>query len=305
MFHMRATLPSAQKVRSHGSAVARPFRGQRGVTLIELMVGIAIGLLVVAVAMAALMASRGVSGTVSDASDIQQQASYAMRVMGLQVRQAGSLYLNLNSGNAPAVNLLAAPVAFETVAAASGTGNSFNPATDAVAGSASSLTLGYRRYKEPVFTAATDQAQMRNCAGGPAESNTDQRLESIFQLNGTDLRCSGNGANAQPVVQRVANFQVRYLLQDVTTALGTPTLKYVPSTALTATDWPRVQAVEVCIVLYGAEAIGLPAGTSYTDCDGTAAVNMTTLTGDRASRMHLVFRNVFQLRSQGLVGTVL
>ncbi|MFO1265272.1 MAG: prepilin-type N-terminal cleavage/methylation domain-containing protein, partial [Rhodoferax sp.] len=35
---------------------------QRGVTLIELMVGIAIGLLVIAVAMGALMVSRGVSG---------------------------------------------------------------------------------------------------------------------------------------------------------------------------------------------------------------------------------------------------
>ena len=41
---------------------------QRGVTLIELMVGIAIGLLVVAVAMGALMVSRGVTGTVSDAN---------------------------------------------------------------------------------------------------------------------------------------------------------------------------------------------------------------------------------------------
>ena len=58
---------------------------QRGVTLIELMVGITIGLLTVAVAMGALMVSRGISGTVNDASNIQQQAAYAMRVIGLQV----------------------------------------------------------------------------------------------------------------------------------------------------------------------------------------------------------------------------
>ena len=44
---------------------------QHGVSLLELMVGITIGLLVVAVAMSALMVSRGVSGTVSDASNIQ------------------------------------------------------------------------------------------------------------------------------------------------------------------------------------------------------------------------------------------
>ena len=70
-------------------------KNQRGVSLLELLVGIAIGLLVVAVAMGALMASRGLSGTVSDASTLQQQASYAFRIMGQQIRQAGGLYLNL------------------------------------------------------------------------------------------------------------------------------------------------------------------------------------------------------------------
>jgi type IV pilus assembly protein PilW len=44
----------------------------------------------------------------------------------------------------------------------------------------------------------------------------------------------------------------------------------------------------------------MPAGSSYLDCDGATSVNMTTLTGARANRMHMVFRNVFQLRSQGL-----
>ena len=49
----------------------------------------------------------------------------------------------------------------------------------------------------------------------------------------------------------------------------------------------------------------MPAGSSYTDCDGTTQIDMTTLTGARARRMHLTFRNVFQLRSQGLIGSVL
>ena len=81
------------------------------------MVGIAIGLLVVAVAMGALMASRGISGTVSEATSMQQQAAYAFRVIGQQIRQAGSLELNLNpsialvpaSGANPAMS----PVAFD------------------------------------------------------------------------------------------------------------------------------------------------------------------------------------------------
>ncbi|NMM82095.1 prepilin-type N-terminal cleavage/methylation domain-containing protein [Acidovorax sp. SRB_14] len=285
-------------------SVARRALTQRGVTLIELMVGIAIGLLTVAVAMGALMVSRSVSGTVSDASGIQQQASNAMRVIGLQLRQAGSLYLNLNSTNAASVNAPTAPVAFETTAAASGTGNSFDPATHTLLGGNSpiTLTVGYRRYKEAVYSAAAEQSLVRNCLGGPADTNNDQRVESIFQLNDSELRCNGNGAGYQPIVQNVANFQVRYLLQDNTTP-GDTKIQYV--TADSVDNWGKVQAVEVCLVLYGVEPIDMPAGSTYTDCDGATNVDMAALTGVRARRMHIAFRNVYQLRSQGLIGTVL
>jgi len=95
------------------SQILQQQKTQLGVTLIEMMVGISIGLLVVAAAMGALMVSRSISGTVSDASAIQQQAGYAMRVIGNQLRQAGSLYLNPNPTNAASENVLTAPVAFE------------------------------------------------------------------------------------------------------------------------------------------------------------------------------------------------
>ena len=43
---------------------------QRGATLLELLVGITIGLLTVAVAVGALVVSRGISGTVSEAGQL-------------------------------------------------------------------------------------------------------------------------------------------------------------------------------------------------------------------------------------------
>jgi len=278
----------------------------RGVTLIELMVGIVLGLLIVAVAMGALIVSRGVSGTVSDASNIQQQASYAMRVIGQQLRQAGSLRLNLDPGIVTTPAPYMAPVAFETtVAPFAGTMESFKPATHTLSGTASpvGLTTGFRRFTEAVLTSASAQTISRNCRGGPDESSTDGRVESIFQLNGNELRCSGNGAASQAVVQNVANFQVRYLLQDTTTSPGIPTIKSVDATGVGA-NWGQVQGVEVCLVIYGSEPIDMNTGSNYTDCDGSA-VDMSTLTGARARRMHIAFRNVFQLRSQGLIGSVL
>ncbi len=297
---------SGQRTFKHQPMSART---QHGVTLIELLVGLSIGLLTIAVAMGALMVSRGVSGTVSDASGIQQQAAYAMRVIGMQVRQAGSLRLNLNPGTSTAAEPYLAAVGFETtIPAASSPLESFDPARDTISGTASpvKLTVGFRRFTEPVFTNAAEQSLSRNCLGGPADdpATTDARLESIFELNGSDLRCSGNGAAFQPIVQNVANFQVRYQLQDNATTPGISTLKSVDASGVTSADWGKVQAVEVCLVLYGDESIDLPAGSNYTDCNGTT-VDMSTLTGNRKKRMHVAFRNTFQLRSQGLVGSVL
>ena len=300
--------PPVPSGRARRHAFARPL-AQQGFTLLELMVGIAIGLLVVAVATAALMVSRGVSGSVSDASGVQQQAAYAMRVIGLQLRQAGSLYLNLDPKNLKPDPTLAitTPVAFETTAKGE-SGLEFDPSLNTVSGTATpvTLTVGYRRYKEPVYTDAAEQSQARNCVGGPANSSVDQRIDNVFQLSGSQLQCSGNGAAAQTLVQNVADFQVRYLIQD-NTKPGSPGIQYVPSAnigAWTTVEWSKVRAVEVCLVLYGNEPIDLPAGSSYVGCDGTS-VNMTTLTGQRNRRMHIAYRNVFQLRSQGLIGSVL
>lgn len=298
--------PKRQKHVKAPSRRQNRLHGQHGVGLIELMIGITIGLLTVAVALGALMVSRGVSGTVSDASQLQQQAAYAFRVISQQLRQAGSLRLNPAPEKTLGGNVtidIADPVAFETKVEGV---DSFDPATDTLSGMDApgtgefKLTMGYRNYKEPLYTSATEQSLQRNCLG---ETTHDNLVQSKFVLNTTlnTLRCAGKvtDTTGQPFAENVANFQVRYLLQDPTTP-GNPQIRYVNATAV-GVDWRRVQGVEVCLVLYGVESIDMPAGTSYTDCDGSTAVDMTTLTGTRAKRMHMVFRNVYQLRSQGLI----
>lgn len=287
---------------------------QGGVTLIELLVGITIGLLTIAVAMGALMVSRGVSGTVSDATEIQQQAAYAFRVFGQQLRQAGSVKLKLSAAKMIEDNVPALPgeaVAFETDYS-DGT-NAFVLSTDTLSGldtpssTEYKLTTGYRNYTEPLYTAASAESVQRNCVG---DNGTSVLVQSAFVLfvdpadpSRRELRCNGNG-NIQPIIRNVANFQVRYLMQSAADT-GNPNLRYVDAATVGAPGspgWAQVFAVEVCLVLYGNEAIDLPAGSTYTDCDGATPVNMTTLAAPRNRRMHLVFRNIYQLRSQGLSG---
>ncbi|OZA55372.1 MAG: prepilin-type cleavage/methylation domain-containing protein [Acidovorax sp. 17-64-282] len=261
-----------------------------------------------------MIVSRGISGTVSDASGIQQQGAYILRVIGQQLRQTGSLYLNPDPAGGTSTDVLS-PVAFEIKADKVGSGNSFEQEST-LAGASDTVTTGFRRYPDNVFMVAGTEAAAstpatfgtdylaRNCVGAPGNSSTDQRVESIFTFNSAknELRCGGNGASAQPIAQNVAQFQVVYMVQT-TDAAGTK-VQYTKGSDMpaAATDpaWRQVQGVQVCLVLYGSEPIDMPAGSSYTDCSGTS-VNMTTLTGDRKNRMHLLFRNTFQLRSQGLV----
>lgn len=266
---------------------ARP--RQHGVTLIELMVGLAIGLLVVAVAMGAMMISRGISGTVSDASNIQQQGAYAMRVFGTQLRQAGSIYLNLNPQN-----ITGGEDELVTV------GLQFNRGDGpAITIDSGNMQVGYTRYTEPVFISTTEISLARNCIGAPQDASTDNRIENTFNLSGTELICGGNGTAAQPIINNVRNFQVRYLQQD-NNIPSNAKIKYVNSTIAATWDvseWDKVQGVEICLVLFGNERIDIPSGSTYKDCDGVT---------DKAyidNKMHMVFRNVFQLRSQGLMGS--
>ena len=262
------------------------FKFQAGLTLIELMIGLAVGLLVVAVATVSLLGSRSVTGAVSDISGIQQQAAYVMRTFGTQLRQAGSLYLDLGL-DADGEGEITSATAFQL------RGNSEQAITEDAEETPTKYIVQYTGYEEPTFANAGPIS--RNCLGAPGSipAGTTASIESIFTLNGTDLRC-----NDQPIAQNVAAFQVRYLLQG--TDQDDPTMLYTNSAGVA--DWNRVQGVEVCLVLFGTERIDVPAGgASYTGCDGSTAVNITTLAAPRTNRMHYVFRNVFQLRSQGLI----
>ncbi|WP_027016849.1 PilW family protein [Comamonas composti] len=277
-------------------------RRQTGVTLLELMVGIAIGLLIVAVAMGALIGSRSVSGTVSDVSGIQQQAAYAMRVIGQQLRQTGSLRLNLNPSGAPADSSSLIPVGFEALIPLDGASKA---TVIPLVHTTNGFTTNYSRYKESAFSNTSGTSFARNCLGGPKDSESDTLLESIFQFSNGQLKCGGNGESPQPMVSNVADFQVSYLQQDNTTR-GETRIKYIRTAAeksalqSTTDGMLKVQAVEVCLLLYGDELMDLPADGTYTDCSG-ASQKYASLTGTRARRMHLAFRSVFQLRSQGLI----
>lgn len=273
---------------------------QQGVTLLELLVGIAIGLLVVAVALGALMVSRGITGTVSEATSLQQQAAYAFRVIGQQIRQAGSMELNLNpsialspaSGANPAMS----PVAFDAPDP-TGVRPPFVRASSTLTGTATplSFTVGYQNYTEATV-AASDTSLLRDCLGqnpalGASGSLGDTPvLTSQFERDTTknELVCSGaGGGGKQTIMGNVTDMQVRYVEQ----APGTTTLKYLPANPLPS-SWTNIYAIEVCLELAGNEPVSTPDAT-YKNCSGADTAY--------GNRLKMIFRTVYQIRSQGQV----
>lgn len=269
----------------------------RGVSLIDLMVGMALGLVVVAVAVVGLMTSRSITGTVSEASVMQQQAAYAFRVMGQQLRQAGSLELNLAPSIMPGAdpNSAMSPVAFDPPDPA-GVRTQFNRSSSTLSASGTtspSFTVGYQNYVEsvtPVATPAT-AALLRDCLGRnsvtdgvPAAAVLSSTFTRIADTN--ELACAGTGSStSRAIIGNVTDMRVRYLVQNP----GTTNLRYFADPANVAA-WNNVYALEVCLELSGTETIATP-DMQYTDCSGTQVAY--------GNRLRMVFRNVFQIRSQG------
>lgn len=257
-------------------------------TLIELLVGLSIGLMTIAVALGALVVARGVSGTVSDASQMQQQAAYALRIIGQQLRQAGSVRLNLAFGKDPNTAIDPAdPVAFEA---------DFNRATGTLGADANfALMIGYQNYTEAVVGQADPQSLLRDCLGQQPSATviaSNFAFVKAAQAATGELQCTGAAGVAQTILSNVADFQVRYFLQGGTGAA--PTVRYATA-ADVGTNWPAVIGVEVCFEIVGEERID-SAGATYRNCSwktGDAEASM-------GNRMRMVFRNAYQLRSQGV-----
>lgn len=271
---------------------------QRGLSLIEVLVGLTIGLLIVGIALGGVQISRQLASTTSEAARLQQQATFALRVIGAQVRQAGALQLNLAFNQTPPAGILsleidpADPVAFDT---------SFDRKTQALdSSSAEPLQVGYAQYEERLRDPAspTDtmaKSQLRDCLGNEPGSTIVGSGFYLKKADSTDLTgpllCLGSSNNTpQPIIADVADFQVVWLRQQVVN--GVPQLQRVNATTAEE-DWSQIYGVEVCIEMAGSEVIDTGTST-YRPCSWTSGPGSA-----RGNRLRMVYRSTFQTRSQG------
>jgi type IV pilus assembly protein PilW len=200
-------------------------------TLIELMIGILIGLLVSIAAVASLGFTRLAASTVGDSARLHEDANTAFRIIGHHLRQAGAQRLLNTNGRVEFNNAFvgfgdaAAPRVIQGV-------NTTNDGPD---------TLSISHDIEPLL-GATD------CMGDAptalqVKDDGITTLNSVFSVDDGNLQCTGSIAPpGAALIRGVEDFQVRYAVRDATDAL-----QYVDAPA----DWNSVEGVMVCLQLVG------------------------------------------------------
>lgn len=259
---------------------------ERGATLIELLVGLTIGLLTISVGLGAIMVSRGVTTTVSDTTTLQQQASYVFRVIGQQLRQAGGRPLNTAADPRDAATFVQ-PTAI--------TLSDLPPIAGLDAPTASQFIISLRYvnasesiYPSPPSSTPIEGYLVSDCLGSNNGIASVPIILNQFRKNGTDLECSNGIGMVQPIISNLVDLRIRYLQQKLSVTDSQPQFRYASAANLSPTDWPEVYGIEVCLELEGEQVIDT-VGASYTKCDGTTAT--------RGNKLRMVFKNIFHIRN--------
>ncbi|MES2887465.1 MAG: PilW family protein [Pseudomonadota bacterium] len=255
-------------MKSQSRVAQRPVR-ESGVSLIELLVGLAIGAIVSVAAVSNFGSTRSASATVGDSTRLQQDAAMAFRTIGHHIRQAGAVRLIDNGAG-----LVTFTDKFE------GYGSSLAPqalhGTDGGDDDPDILEIGH---DSEVSLNAVD------CLGQNVLANVD--IENRFELVDQNLRCLGSGnATPGPLIAGVEDFQVRYGRRI------NGNLQYQDANAAwTATDWNSVEAIMVCLRMVG--QVGGHTGQNIAGCR-----NGEVIADD--GRIRRVFVRVFSLRNIAL-----
>ena len=238
------------------SAQHRLRQQQAGMTLVELLVAITIGLFIIGAALMVFQSTSGIGQQISELAQVRQEGAHAFRVIGKQVREAGSV----EPSYVPANNTFR----FEPITWVNATPVS----TWSPPAGADFLSVSQQLQSSPAYAAL-----IRNCLG---EGVTSARRRSDFYLNNGNLMCvTGSNPGGQPVISNVNAFKVQYRVR-----VSDTTKRFVSTPA----DWTLVDAVEVCLDLVGTKSTPT-ASSSYTDCEGNSV--------SRGNRLHVVQRNLF------------
>jgi type IV pilus assembly protein PilW len=293
---------------------------QAGVSLVELMIGLVIGMILVVAASSIYLFSKQSFNSSTETSQLEENGRFAINLLTKYIQSAGFVMVN------PASPAPQVPVDSKISGCDFGLTNPTAPtsATDLVCltatptGARRSASL-YVYTETDTYNGTGSSFQGFDCVGNSSTaitvtqggvSTTTNQTKSYFFIgnttvqtpNGTvsmgqlsclsDTSTSSAGVQTyqvQPLMPGIEQLAFNYLLPstiDPNTAQVSTT-----ATALTTATWPSVLAVDVCVLAKSIQAGGNDTGTTYTDCYGSA---ITATAGE----VYRTFRATVRLRNQ-------
>lgn len=259
-------------------AQPRRLQRQQGVTLVELMVGITIGLLVSIAAVGTLVYNRVANTTVSDTVRLQQDAATVMRVIGRQLKQAGAVPVVQQAGSG-------GKFTYYTQYTGATTGALVPVSVSGTNGTPDTLTVSYS------VSPNNGAASVSNCFGQTPDA-TATNITSTFQVDAAnnEFECATPltgtaAAQSQPFLDNVEDLQFWYAVRVAGVTPGQ--LQY--REANDVANWAAVEAVQVCVRMAGT--------TTNNATGGQVTVGCTNENIADDGRIRRVFRQVFSLRN--------
>jgi type IV pilus assembly protein PilW len=266
---MKALRQSAAHIRR---GVQHPKGSQRGLTLVELMIALGLGLLLVAGVGAVYLGSSQTYRVSQDGARIQESGRYALDVIGRSLRQAG--YLNVPSNPAAAMPTFSGTLITGT--------NGSSSAPDVV----------------------TTQRQWvsgdRSCDGDSTGPGFVQDSFKIDTAN-AELQCDGviaasppTPGTGQPLLSGVEDLQILY---GIDTNSDQAADRYTEA----PTNWTQVITARVCVLIRSDNEGIAPANQPYFNCAGalgTAANDAARFSTAADTRLRRAFVATFTLRNR-------
>lgn len=258
-------------------------RRSKGLTLVELLVGISIGVLVVIAAVGTLSFVKAVVLSLTEAARLQQRSDAIFRNIGSQLMRAGSVEVvaaqeegltikfdNTFTGFRPEVTGASVTGPNKQIYSIHGLNGDGTP---------SSVTPDTLRVSYQSNGVSLD------CLGN---ATTTSAVNNQFSVVGQNLVCGGaTAASSSPIGSGVEDFQVMYGVPS-----GNQYSYYRADEMLgfgLVPNWENVQAVMICLQLVGESLGGTGAGTALVGCSNTAIAS--------DGRIRRVYRRTFTLRN--------
>lgn len=238
---------------------------QHGYTLPELLIGMALGLCVIAAATVAYGTSKQTWNTMAAADAVHANARVALRNLREQTRMSGAAYL-VTSNNA---QFAVAPSPSEDAGQAALSGVDGTQYVE-------SLTLGHWH--------ALDAIDCQGNTGGThIHVRNDYKLNTHKELSCKDLNITGS--TYQALAEGIEDFQLRY-------AEATPSTQTIQwKTAHQVNDMSKVLAIEVCLRVASIQTVhNAKPNTDHLGCQSEA------LPSD--GRVRRTFKRVIALRNR-------